>query len=192
LPTERPCIGGSWRVLARLGARGRGTRCGRRLATDSCCGPVEVWNVSTGKHRFTRPVVDGKTTWVQTLGWSDSGDLLAIAVNGYKRGDGETVILDRSGAQLAALPEDPGQMPRSVSFSPDGHLLATTRWGFASFVDPTDMNTRIWDWQRGEVVTTLNTFAKLAVFDPTANASPPPTLKREGRTSGTPRPATRS
>jgi WD40 repeat protein len=76
------------------------------------------------------------------------------------------VILDRSGARVATLLEDPGQNPRSVSFSPDGHLLATTRLGIARAI-PTDMNTRIWDWQRGEVVTTLNTVASLAVFDPT-------------------------
>jgi WD40 repeat protein len=140
---------------------------GQLLATSSCCGPVEVWNVSTGKRRFARSVVDGETTWVQALGWSGGGDLLAIAVNGYERSDGEVVILDRSGTKVAALPVEPGQLPQSVSFSPDGRLLATTRRGFSSFVDPKDKNTRIWDWERRKVVNTLNTFASLAVFDPT-------------------------
>ena len=51
--------------------------------------------------------------------------LLAIVVNGDERG--EVLIVDRSGAELARLAEEPGQHVESVSFSPDGRLVATTR-----------------------------------------------------------------
>ena len=38
-------------------------------------------------------------------------------------------IVDRSGAEVGRLHEEPGQIVESVSFSPDGRLLATTREG---------------------------------------------------------------
>ena len=75
------------------------------------------------------------------------------------------VVVDRSGAEVARLPEEPGHWVQSASFSPDSRLLATTIVG--ERVDPTDASVRIWDWERGEVVSTIDTFADGVVFDPT-------------------------
>ena len=54
----------------------------------------------------------------------------------------------------------------SVSLSPDGSLVAMTR--ARGRFDPT-LTTRIWDWQRDEIVATIDTGgpALNAVFDPT-------------------------
>ena len=76
------------------------------------------------------------------------------------------VVVDRSGAELARFDEEPGYFIPSVSLSPDGRLVAMTREG--ERFDPT-LTTRIWDWQRDEIVATIDTGgpALNAVFDPT-------------------------
>ena len=123
-------------------------------------GPVDVWDASTGEHRFAVPTA-GDVSGVE---WSPDGEVLAIAVNGDDRG--EVVIVDRTGAEVVRLVEQQGQRVESLSFSPDGRRLATTRWWIDRF-DPAAMKTMVWDWERGEVVQTIGTMSSRAAYDPT-------------------------
>jgi WD40 repeat protein len=136
---------------------------GQLLATAEWDGPVDVWEASTEEHRLTvgADSVDG---WVGEVEWSRDSQVLAIVFNYSDRSD--VVIVDRSGAELATITEAAGNLISSVSFSPDGRLLATTREGIER-VDPSQMNATIWDWRRGEIVRTIETSANLVVFDPT-------------------------
>jgi WD40 repeat protein/DNA-binding SARP family transcriptional activator len=140
---------------------------GQLLATTGWSGPVNVWDASTGAHRFAVSIDPedgyfGSSVW--DVEWSPDGEVLAMMR--YDRERGEVIIVDRSGAEVATLREEPGQAFVSVSFSSDGRLLATTREGGAR-VTPEDMDVTIWDWKRGEVVRTIDTSAQLVVFDPT-------------------------
>jgi WD40 repeat protein len=138
---------------------------GQLLATVDWSGPVDVdvWDASTGEHRFTVGA-DGVDGWVGEVEWSRDSQVLAIVFNYSDRSD--VVIVDRSGAELATITEAAGNLIQSVSVSPDGRLLATTHEGIER-VDPSQMNATIWDWRRGEVVRTIETSANLVVFDPT-------------------------
>ena len=137
---------------------------GQLIATTNWSGPVNVWDAVTGEHRFAVPAVVHPDQYMWGLEWSPDSKLLAVVVNGDERG--EVLIVDRSGAELARLAEEPGQHVESVSFSPDGRLVATTRTGIER-LDPTNMMATIWDWERGEVVRTIDTSANLVAFDPT-------------------------
>ena len=137
---------------------------GQLIATASSGGPVDVWDAATGEHRFAVGAVVRPDQWVWGLAWSPDAQLLAVVVNDEERG--EVLIVDRSGAELARLAEEPGQHVESVSFSPDGHLVATTRTGIER-LDPTNMAATIWDWERGEVVRTIGTNTNRVAFDST-------------------------
>jgi WD40 repeat protein/DNA-binding SARP family transcriptional activator len=80
---------------------------------------------------------------------SPNGEFLAIALSGSN-----TVrILDRSGRVVRYLLEEGGYTSTAPEFSPDGRLLATvTRRG--ADVEA-NFRVRIWDWERGEVVTSI-------------------------------------
>ena len=113
------------------------------LVASSHAGPVDVWEAATGEHRFTVPLAADEE-WVFGLEWSHDGDLLAVIVDGEE--GGEVLIVDDSGTELGRVAE-PGQHVEDISFSPDGRLLATTRFGIDR-LDPTDMVATIWDWER--------------------------------------------
>ena len=133
------------------------------LATISGQGPVEVWELSTGAHRFSVPV----TGEVFGLEWSRDSELLAIVVNEFDDfAHGQVVIVDRTGTTVATIREESGQIVESASLSPDGRLLATTRVGFER-TDPAQMEVKIWDWRRGDVVATIDTAAVRVLYDPT-------------------------
>jgi WD40 repeat protein len=134
---------------------------GRLLATLGRRG-VTVWEVATGAPRFTVPWRGAD--WVHAMQWSRDGALLAVSFSAPGRG-GEVVVVDASGAELARLPEVRDHVTNSVSFSADGRLLATTRWGVDA-VDPTRMPATIWDWERGEVVRRIDASAEFVEFDP--------------------------
>lgn len=135
---------------------------GKLLATLDPHG-VRVVDVATGAPRFTVPW--GDADGVQDFTWSRDSALLAISF-AFNARPGEVVVVDDSGAEVARLKEVRGHHTRSISFSADGHLLATTRWGYEA-VDPTRMPATIWDWERSQVADRLDTSAELVEFDPT-------------------------
>ena len=135
---------------------------GKMLATLGPRG-VSVRDVSTGAPRFTVPW--GGADYMPDMAWSRDSALLAISFSTFGR-RGEVVVVDGSGAEVARLREVRGHLTTSVSFSADGRLLATTRWGYDK-VDPKRMPATIWDWERGEVVDQVDTSAEFVEFDPT-------------------------
>ncbi len=132
---------------------------GQLLATGARSGPARIWDVATGE---VVSLIDA--IGIGDLSWSGDGDLLAVSLYDAT-GDG-VVVVDRSGTELARFDEEPGYFIPSVSISPDGSLIALTRE--IERFDPT-LTTRIWDWQRDEIVATIDTGgpALTAVFDPT-------------------------
>jgi WD40 repeat protein len=136
---------------------------GDRLALLDHRGIV-AGDVATGDHAFTLPW-EKDDYWVADMAWSPDGSVLAVA---HRREDSSRslVVVDRTGSEVALLPEPPGWHTSSISFSPDGRLLATTRWGLDA-VDPTRMPVRIWDLETGEVATRIDASAELVEFAPT-------------------------
>ena len=136
---------------------------GERLALLDHRG-VGVVEVATGDRVFTLPWEDD-VGWLWDMEWSPDDSLLAVA---YATRDPSRslVVVDRTGAEVARLQESPGWNTRSVSFSPDGRMLATTRWGIDA-VDPTRMPVRIWDLETQTVATRIDAAAELVEFAPT-------------------------
>ena len=73
-------------------------------------------------------------------------------------------IVDRAGRVIRVLREDPGFNLYSASFSPDGLLVATV--AFYSSGELGRGRVRIWDWERREVLLTINADAMHVDFDP--------------------------
>jgi WD40 repeat protein/DNA-binding SARP family transcriptional activator len=151
--------------LATLGADGASAEQidvssdGELVATVSADGSADVWDAATGNEVFS--IRSGAE--VSDLAWSPDGSVLATASV-----DGDTglvTIVDRSGEEVAVLREEPGVAFGSVQFSPDGQLLGTARVA-AGRIDPAVLAVRIWDWERGEVVRTIDAPAERAVYDP--------------------------
>ena len=132
------------------------------IATSTDHVPVDLWDTATGEHLLAITPVAGE--WVDDLAWSPDGERLAIAKSSILYGS--VVIVDRSGAEVGRVQEEGPVRARSVSFSPDGRRLATTREPF--YDDPTKRGVRIWDWERGEEIGTIDTLTHEAVFDPTS------------------------
>jgi WD40 repeat protein len=103
---------------------------------------------------------------VDDVAWSPAGDLLAAASADSETDTGLVTIVDRSGDQVAALPQESGVRFGSVRFSPDGRLLLTTSFDTGD-PTPTGNDVNIWDWERGEVVRTIEALAQRAIYDPT-------------------------
>jgi WD40 repeat protein/DNA-binding SARP family transcriptional activator len=127
---------------------------GRLIATAGFEAPVRVWDAATKQEVFTG---HGR----EDVAWSPDGTLLAMASAG-----GATAIVDRSGNLVTTLPDAPELTATIVRFSPDGRLLAVasepTNWR-----DLTTATVHVWDWERGEVVRTISTWADNLAFDPT-------------------------
>jgi WD40 repeat protein len=131
---------------------------GDLLATISS-GPVDVWDLATGEHRFAFEPRD----FVLAFAWGPDSELLAIA-----EGDDTTmrvVVVDRSGAEIAVVSDQPGHYITSVSFSPDGSLLAATSRPARG--DPEKWNAAVWSWRAGTVEQTIQTTSELVAFDRT-------------------------
>jgi WD40 repeat protein len=123
---------------------------------------VDLWDTATGEHLVAITPIVGE--WVDDLAWSPDGEHLAIAKSTSLYGS--VVIVDRSGTEVGRSQEEGVVHIRSVSFSPDGRRLATTREPF--YDDPTKRGVRIWDWERDEEIRTIDTLTLEAVFDPTS------------------------
>ncbi len=137
-------------------------RDGRLVATASADGTATVSDAATGREAFT--VHDGAQ--VDDIAWSPTGEVLATATR-----DGDTGvvrIVDRDGDEVGTLREKPGVRFGSVSFGPDGRLLATSRLPVGR-ADPDVPRLDIWDWERGEIVRTIDAPAERAFFAPTGD-----------------------
>jgi WD40 repeat protein len=138
-------------------------RDGRLVATASADGTARVWDAATGHEAFT--VHDGVQV-DDDIAWSPTGEVLATTTR-----DGDTGVVritDRAGDEVATLREEPGVRFGSVSFGPDGRLLATSRLPVGR-ADPNVPRVDIWDWERGEVVRTIDAPAQRVFFAPTGD-----------------------
>lgn len=103
--------------------------------------------------------------WVADVDWSPSGEHLAALVIASDDG-GAVTVLDRTGETVATLHEQSGQKVTSVRFSADGRRLVTTREGLDRVV-PGEMHVTVWDWETGDIVSTIDTSAAMVAIDPT-------------------------
>ena len=131
---------------------------GTLVATAGSDEAARVWDVMTGDEVFSVPYQG----FAEEVDWSPDGRLLAIAAEEQ----GVVKIVDRSGAQVAQIREDPGFGPLDVQFSPDGRLLAVANISIGDRPDPEGQRVKIWDWERGEVVTTIAVASEGIAFHP--------------------------
>ena len=123
---------------------------GLLVASAVAEGPVELWDASTGGH--LRTVLDRLATQrVVSLTWSHDGEVLAVART-YDI-EGRVEIVSRTGERVSAFYEGSFWGIGSASFSPDDQLLVTTR--LPSLDNLPRQGLRVWDWQRGETVKSI-------------------------------------
>ena len=121
---------------------------GNTLAVGSRDNTVFLWNVNTGKQLHT---FIGHTTLntgaASSISFSLDGKILASSSSDYVDGEvkASVILWDvNTGDQLQALTGDTRRV-ESISFSPDGSMLATGSWG----------EIRFWDVNTGETLQTL-------------------------------------
>jgi WD40 repeat protein len=142
---------------------------GDLIATAGADGVTRLWDITTGTETATLGAAEPAgvqplpPSAVHGLAWSSDGEFLATV--GFKDGRGVVRVVDRDGAPVAELDDDPGIEVTSVAFNPDGRLLATTRAPLDRF-DPRFDGLKVWDWRSDEAVTTITTPASRVVFDP--------------------------
>jgi WD40 repeat protein/DNA-binding SARP family transcriptional activator len=135
---------------------------GERVALVASTGVVVV-DVASGRREFVVPWP--RRSWgLGGLAWSRDDERLAIGF-GSDNPRRALVVVDENGEDARWFPEEPGWATRSISFSSDGQLLATTHWGVDT-VDPTQMPVRTWDLRSGELAHELDAQAKLVAFAP--------------------------
>ncbi|HEY8059811.1 MAG TPA: WD40 repeat domain-containing protein, partial [Acidimicrobiales bacterium] len=134
---------------------------GALIASAQDEGPVDLWDASTGGH--LRTVLDRLgSQQVVSMTWSHDGDVLAVA-----RTDdllGRIDIVNRAGERVINLNETFWWGTGSVSFSPDDRLLVTTRLPRLENLPRQEL--RVWDWERGETVRSIEAPVVQAAFDP--------------------------
>jgi WD40 repeat protein/DNA-binding SARP family transcriptional activator/class 3 adenylate cyclase len=118
---------------------------------------ARAWDTSTGQELFRI----GHEFDVNRVSFSPDGEYLVTAAWG-----GTAKIIDRSGHVIRVLQEKK-TVSNNVSdarFSPDGVLVAT-----AAGTEQGLRHVRIWDWERGEVVRTIDANASSLDFDPSGS-----------------------
>ena len=113
---------------------------------------VRAWDTSTGEELYHI----GHELDVNDVSFSPDGEYLVTA-----SWDGTAKIVDRSGRVIRVLREDRFAFDEA-RFSPDGRLVATAATIEGS---PEAAHVTIWDWERDEVVRTLEDAGGVA-FDP--------------------------
>ena len=123
---------------------------GKLLASGSADRTVRLWDTATGQAHDT---LEGPNDWIESVAFSPDGSLVAAAtcevVNAEKSflcDIGEIWLWDVDTGQLQQRLSGHTGWVITVSFSPDGHLLAS------GSVDETII---IWDLATGQVANTL-------------------------------------
>jgi WD40 repeat protein len=143
---------------------------GHLIATARSDGVTTLWDAASGEElgsvgsRDVTGIRQRPLSAVWDLAWSPDGDVLATA--GIDQGRGVVSIVDRAGRTVAVLRDEPGVEVGSVAFSSDGRLLATTRYPQGR-PDADFAGVQIWDWQRHDVVASIETVGDKVDFDPT-------------------------
>jgi WD40 repeat protein len=120
-------------------------------------GEVRLWNTGTGD-----PLVAAKIeAETEGVDWSPDGTLLAVASTALP----STLVMDRSGAVVAELPDQGPYATVAPRFSPDGRLIATIGGD-----DRGHSLIAIWDWRRRQLLRTMPTDpAQGLAFDPSGD-----------------------
>jgi WD40 repeat protein len=141
---------------------------GRLVAAARFDGTVRAWDLRTGRDAFTvdpGPTLPGAP--YMDVAWSPAGEVLAVAANDGLTG--RVTIVDRSGRQaIHPLQEEFGFAVGSISFSPDGEQLITSRLPTAH-PDPEATRVVIWDWKAREIERTIATEAWSSLHSPTGH-----------------------
>jgi WD40 repeat protein/DNA-binding SARP family transcriptional activator len=122
---------------------------------------VRVWDRETARKTLTLEP-DGE---IVGLALAPDGERLAVALAEPGRAD-RIAIFDRAGDQIAEFHAKPPVGFGQLAFTPDGQRVIAPR----APIDASDTTTRgvdLWDWQRGEVVETINTPAGYGIVSPT-------------------------
>jgi WD40 repeat protein len=101
---------------------------------------VRAWDTSTGEELWRI----GHELAVNEVAFSPDGDYVAMA-----DWTGTAKIVDRSGQVIQELRGPDDYNFSDVAFSSDGRLVATGEW------DDSADRVRVWDWELGEVVLTI-------------------------------------
>jgi WD40 repeat protein/DNA-binding SARP family transcriptional activator len=132
---------------------------GQRLAISTGARGLEVIDIPTQRR------VGGLSEPANELAWSADGEVLAasVALEGNA-----VVVLDRDGWELARYELPPDLWSPSIAISPDGRLIAMSRWRL-SRADPAITDITVWDWRADEIVATIqrDETAATVAFDPT-------------------------
>ena len=138
--------------------------------TGPGAGRVTVWDVESGKERFTA----GEGWRASDMAWSPDGDLLAIAggTDHYpydrapENGRDFVTIYDRQGELVTTIDALPAEFLYSIRFTADGESLILVILAYGGF-DPQVSRVEVRDWRTGDVEYTLPADAVLAIPDPT-------------------------
>ena len=135
---------------------------GTRVATVRNFGrTVTAWDPATEARVFETVVVPDEA--VSSIDWSPDGRHLAVG--GF---DGSLTLLDGDGRTTLTLYEEEPHSIEALAFSPDGRTVAT---GTLNGENPDTSHVSVWDWERGEIVETLDIVgASSLAFDPTGEA----------------------
>jgi WD40 repeat protein/DNA-binding SARP family transcriptional activator len=120
---------------------------------------VICWDADTRTEVFSY-VPGGQ---VDDIAWSPDGALLAVTVED----GGFTAILDRTGQEVAEVPEADGYHPEAVAFSPNGARVVTSRVLAPDAVrGGNTFGATVWDWRTGEGLATSDAQAEVVTFAP--------------------------
>jgi len=136
-------------------------RDGTRVATvRNFGGTVSAWDPDSGDRVFETVVVPHDA--ISSIDWSPDGQHLAVGSF-----DGSLTILDSRGKRAQVVYEPEPHTVEWLAFSPDGRMVAT---GTLNQKNPDTSRVSIWDWERGEIVDTLDVVGASALaFDPTGS-----------------------